>query len=284
MDLEIACAEISDTVAVMTLTGELDVYTSFRAREKLVELIESGRHRLVVDVSLVDFIDSTGLGVLVGALKRCRAHDGSMLLVVGSLRILIVFRITGLCRVFRIFDEVPTALEAVTEKARLPDATARNPHEYTPRRNSFFLQVHAGAEDDSARFSRRVLSYLAGWGIEPVFLLRIGQEPDVCETVVAVTDPISQEEIIQSICDDIEGYFFGGSAPESDQDIAIRELAAAFHEAERVGIRLGNAVIAYADRRIAARVLSGEQLFDLFHKRACKLSAPKKLINVLSKI
>ena len=60
----------------------------------------------------VEFLDSTGLGVLVGGLNRVRAHDGSLDLVCTQERILKIFRITGLTKVFGIYQSVDQAIAA----------------------------------------------------------------------------------------------------------------------------------------------------------------------------
>ena len=95
---------------VIAVSGEIDVYTAPTLRERLNELIAQGRHDLVVDLGGVDFLDSTGLGVLVGALKRSRAQDGTLSLVCSQEKILKVFRITGLTKVFPIHPSLPDAL------------------------------------------------------------------------------------------------------------------------------------------------------------------------------
>ena len=95
---------------VIAVSGEIDVYTAPRLRETLVSLVDAGNYRLIVDMEGVEFLDSTGLGVLVGGLKRVRAHDGEIDLVCTQGRILRIFRITGLSRVFNIFDSVEEAL------------------------------------------------------------------------------------------------------------------------------------------------------------------------------
>jgi anti-sigma B factor antagonist len=92
--------------------GEIDVYTAPRLRELLIELVNNGYYQLVVNMEKVDFLDSTGLGVLVGGLKRVRAHDGSLDLVCTQERILKIFRITGLTKVFGIHDTVDEAIAA----------------------------------------------------------------------------------------------------------------------------------------------------------------------------
>jgi anti-sigma B factor antagonist len=96
--------------AVLAVRGEVDVYTAPRFRERLIELVSDGKYRIVVDLEGVDFLDSTGLGVLVGGLKRLRTHDGDLSLVCTQARILKVFEITGLTKVFDIHDSVDAAV------------------------------------------------------------------------------------------------------------------------------------------------------------------------------
>ena len=97
---------------VIEVGGEIDVYTAPKLRERLVGLVESGSYQLIVDMESVEFLDSTGLGVLVGGLKRVRAHEGWIDLVCTQSRILRIFRITGLNRVFSIHDTVREAVAA----------------------------------------------------------------------------------------------------------------------------------------------------------------------------
>src|SRR5215467_9767792 len=72
--------------------------------------VNNGHYQLIVNMEKVEFLDSTGLGVLVGGLKRVRAHDGSLDLVCTQERILKIFRITGLTKVFGIHDTVDEAI------------------------------------------------------------------------------------------------------------------------------------------------------------------------------
>lgn len=97
---------------VLAVRGEVDVATAPRLRERLVELVGEGRTRVIVDLDGVEFLDSTGLGVLVGALKRVRDHGGDLRVVCTVPRILKVFEITGLAEVLGVR---PTVADAVTE-------------------------------------------------------------------------------------------------------------------------------------------------------------------------
>ena len=107
-----AVRDAGDTAPVLAVRGEIDVYTAPRLRELLIELVNGGHHQLVVNMEKVEFLDSTGLGVLVGGLKRVRAHDGSLDLVCTQERILKIFRITGLTKVFGIHETVDGAIAA----------------------------------------------------------------------------------------------------------------------------------------------------------------------------
>jgi anti-sigma B factor antagonist len=111
VDLSLASRTEGDKT-VVSVGGEIDVYTAPKLREQIVQLVEEGRYHLVVDMEDVEFLDSTGLGVLVGGLKRVRAHDGSLRLVCTQERILKIFRITGLTKVFPIHSTVAEAVEA----------------------------------------------------------------------------------------------------------------------------------------------------------------------------
>src|SRR5207245_8888264 len=98
--------------ARLTLRGEIDVYTAPRLRQAIIDLVDGGATRIVVDMEKVDFLDSTGLGVLVGGLKRVRMKDGSLAVVTTQDKILKIFDITGLNKVFAIHPSVEEAASA----------------------------------------------------------------------------------------------------------------------------------------------------------------------------
>lgn len=109
MDLSIDHHRQGD-YAVMTLAGEIDVYTAPLLREKWIELLNAGEANFILDMTEVTFLDSTGLGVLVGGMKRIRSGDGDIRLVCNGEKILKVFRITGLTKVFPIYDTLADAV------------------------------------------------------------------------------------------------------------------------------------------------------------------------------
>ncbi len=110
MELSLSTRESAGTL-VVDVGGEIDVYTSPKLRERLVGLVDEGATSIVVDLDDVEFIDSTGLGVLVGVLKRVRSRGGSLGLVCSREGLLRVFTITGLEKVFAIYPSVDEATQ-----------------------------------------------------------------------------------------------------------------------------------------------------------------------------
>ena len=114
MDVSVASRTVEGRT-VVDVTGELAVYTAPALRETLPGLVDAGHVDLVVNLTEVRFMDSTGLGLLVGVLKRVRGADGRLQLVIDSERLLKVFRITALTQVFTIRETVDEALAADRE-------------------------------------------------------------------------------------------------------------------------------------------------------------------------
>lgn len=109
IDLGLAVSEQAGWV-VLAVSGEVDVATAPRLREQLIDLVNAGSTRIVIDLDNVEFLDSTGLGVLVGALKRVRTAKGELALVCSEQRILKLFEITGLTKVFAMSGSVSEAV------------------------------------------------------------------------------------------------------------------------------------------------------------------------------
>lgn len=91
---------------VVTPRGQLDVATAPTFRQHLVEAQLDPAHRVLVDLDGVEFLDSIGLGVLVGGLKRARSHDGAFLLRCTRPRLLTLLSLTGLDAVFEVVADV----------------------------------------------------------------------------------------------------------------------------------------------------------------------------------
>jgi anti-sigma B factor antagonist len=105
---------------VVAVTGEIDLFTAPELKTVLSEAVEAGRTRIVVDLSETSFLDSTALGVLIGAVKRLRSRNGVLTIVNTDANIAKTFEITGLDQIFTIRptrDEAIQALDAENEPA-----------------------------------------------------------------------------------------------------------------------------------------------------------------------
>jgi len=104
-------------VVVCTVVGELDVSSAPKLRQELVRAVSEseGPPRIVVDLAGVDFLDSTGLGVLLGGLKRVRARDGDLALARAEPQVRKVFEITRVIEILPVYDELDAAVAAVRQ-------------------------------------------------------------------------------------------------------------------------------------------------------------------------
>jgi anti-sigma B factor antagonist len=113
LDIKVHVRESGDDAYVVELGGEIDVYTSPKVKDAITELIDQGHYNLVINLEKVRYIDSTGLGVLIGGLKRVREHGGTVNLVCTNPQIKKIFDITGLVKIFGIFDDEAGAKKAL---------------------------------------------------------------------------------------------------------------------------------------------------------------------------
>ena len=104
---------VSDDVHLVAPSGEVDMLTAPQLGRRLLSLADEGKTRLVVDLSHVTFMDSTGIGVLLDALRRVSARSGRLALVCPTERILRPFEITGLVGYLKIFGTREEAFGAV---------------------------------------------------------------------------------------------------------------------------------------------------------------------------
>lgn len=111
MELSVTSHDRGDLTLVV-VAGEVDVYTASVLREKLIDVIDADHADIVVDLTGVGFLDSTGLGVLVGALKKIRGFGGRLQLIIDQEKVMKVFRITALTQVFTIHETLEDAFDS----------------------------------------------------------------------------------------------------------------------------------------------------------------------------
>src|SRR5438067_10022183 len=117
MNFDIQTEQLSSEAYVISLSGEVDLYTAPEFKQQLLEVIAQGGKDVVVDFTNTTFIDSTTLGVLVGGVKRLRTNDGQLSLVCSDRNITKIFEITGLDKVFEIYATREEAVATIGASA-----------------------------------------------------------------------------------------------------------------------------------------------------------------------
>jgi anti-sigma B factor antagonist len=109
--IEFAVETRDDGIGVVTPQGRLNMVSARRLKGVLSELVEGGTHRIVVDLGETTFLDSSGLGALIGGLKSARQAGGDLRIARVSPSVMTVFELTNLDRVLRARDSVDSAFD-----------------------------------------------------------------------------------------------------------------------------------------------------------------------------
>jgi anti-sigma B factor antagonist len=118
MNFDIKTERLNGDLYVIALSGEVDLYTAPEFKQQLLDVIGQGGKEVVVDFTDTTFIDSTTLGVLVGGVKRLRPNGGRLSLVCSDRNITKIFEITGLTKVFDIYDSRAEAVDSIGQGAQ----------------------------------------------------------------------------------------------------------------------------------------------------------------------
>jgi anti-sigma B factor antagonist len=116
MNLTVKSRRLGTGTGVISLVGEVDVYSVPQAKQAMYELVDAGAHQLLIDLTATDYLDSTAMGALVGVMKKVAESGGWVRLVGPSPRIRRLFEITRLDRILPIFDSEEAALGDLSGK------------------------------------------------------------------------------------------------------------------------------------------------------------------------
>jgi anti-sigma B factor antagonist len=108
---------VDGSTHIVSVTGEVDLFTAPEFKQRVMTPIASGVDHVIVDLMETTFIDSSSLGVLIGAHRRLKSRGGSLIVACDSESIVKTFRITGLDGVFQLTDSVDAALNGRAEAA-----------------------------------------------------------------------------------------------------------------------------------------------------------------------
>jgi anti-sigma B factor antagonist len=119
MAIEFAVEErrVGDDTHVIAVSGEIDLFTAPEFKQRVMAPIAAGVDHVIVDLTETTFVDSSSLGVLIGAHRRLKSRGGRLVVACSSDAIVKTFRITGLDGVFKLVDSLDAALGARAEAA-----------------------------------------------------------------------------------------------------------------------------------------------------------------------
>lgn len=103
MDLIINSRTFNETTCIVDMEGEMDIYTSPQVKKEMVQIAERGVTQVILNLSKIEYMDSSGLSVLIGGLKRLREAGGDLALVGLGLRTQRIFEVTGMSTIFDIY-------------------------------------------------------------------------------------------------------------------------------------------------------------------------------------
>jgi anti-sigma B factor antagonist len=113
MNLKVTPSTVRPGVTALELEGEVDVYTAPLLRQEIMDQVDKGTKFILVHLEKVEYLDSTGLGILIGGVKRLKEQGGALKLVGPSPRISRIFDITGLNRIFDVYTTQADALATI---------------------------------------------------------------------------------------------------------------------------------------------------------------------------
>lgn len=116
MNLKINTRNVFTNAAMIDLEGEVDVYTAPQLKQQIINMLDNNILHVIVNLTNVEYLDSTALGVLIGGLKRLRERSGTLDLVCPNPRIRRIFEITGLDKIFDIYSTEEEAMNKVKAK------------------------------------------------------------------------------------------------------------------------------------------------------------------------
>jgi anti-sigma B factor antagonist len=111
IEFSITDRQMSADTHVVAVSGEIDLFTAPEFKQRVSAPIDAGRHNVVVDLSATTFIDSSSLGVLIGAHRRLKLRGGTLVVVCDNEAIVKTFRITGLDGVFTLVPSLDDAFD-----------------------------------------------------------------------------------------------------------------------------------------------------------------------------
>lgn len=267
MDIKIGQYLVSESIAVIYWDGDLNVYTAPRLRERVIKLVNSGHVHLVIDVGDTEMVDSTGLGVLVTALKRARAFDGNLHLVVTEERILKIFRITGMTKIFAIHDTLSEALNALAHPSyQVKDSEIASAEDFAS--HWFQGRIYTSEESAGEEVEKSLRALFESLGVEVVYEFPIQRSSWFREFLLRMKDSTvrpTRDEVLAMAERAIEQQILDKPQAQIDlaQSQAVAGLVMSLEKTPNAVIQVGSLLVVKVGETTLVRNLTQQELVYL---------------------
>ncbi len=226
----------------------------------MLKSVGSGYYRLVIDLRRVEYLESPGLGVLVGALKRTRARGGTVVLVGVSADVIKIFRVTGLTKVFHMFESIAEAVLFVSADPPVPYPLIRGAADAELASHWFPARVYTSEENAGPSVDKALRDLLDIVGMETAFGFPPEQGSWLRESIVRMKDSTARptrDEVLAELAGTI-GQLADGKKPEQidvTENQAITDFLVALEKTPEAVVQVYSLlIIKVGDRTVAMRL------------------------------
>ena len=233
----------------------------------VIKLVNSGHVHLVIDLSDTEFFDSTGFGVLIGALKRARAFDGNVHLVVTEERMLKIFRITGTTRVFAIHDTLSEALNALAHPSyQVKDSEIASAEDFAS--HWFQGRIYTSEESAGEEVEKSLRALFESLGVEVVYEFPIQRSSWFREFLLRMKDSTvrpTRDEVLAMAERAIEQQILDKPQAQIDlaQSQAVAGLVMSLEKTPNAVIQVGSLLVVKVGETTLVRNLTQQELVYL---------------------
>lgn len=266
--------------AVITAVGEIDVYEAPELREVFIDLVQEERYRLILNLDAVDFLDSTGLMVMVGGLKRARSHNGTMVIVCSSERVLKIFRITGIAQVFQIFRDEQIAI-AYARDLDPSDLTALN-EETEVSGNWGSARVYLDDQEAAVPVEEALTEALAAFGLDVVYSFDPIIHSWFRELLVHVRRSGAMSEQLAKLerAVDMQTHLRAQAQIDASQGDAVAKLITSLEKTPNAVIQIGSVLLVKVGDDLAVRNLTQREL-AIYERKPTLFRNPAQALEAL---
>jgi anti-anti-sigma factor len=267
MDLKLQHYKPTEDITVIAVDGEIDVGSGVQLRAYYLKLLDQGSHRFILDLRETTLMDSTGLAVILGLIKRTLARRKSVelpvALIINARRINWIIQSTGLDQVLPECPDIDTAITLMYTARFLLGRQRRA--ERLSKVDWFYSRIHVSNPGIADSIRSQLLALMDAFGIRLVYQIPSDTARSVCEIVVRISDNISSSSLAEQLTilyDVVRQHVHGSSGIKlgGPPDAAAAELITSLETVRKYIIQIGSVVLIKTNDGPSIRNLSDTEL------------------------